>query len=112
MKGSMYFKVFGHEIRYAELADVMKNEGLNILEILIKLAQNHEFDYSKSIMFMDSTITVPTMMGLPLKLAVNGTATVNLKVKGKLDLRQVATSPRGIEIDGYIKPRYVNILSH
>ena len=52
-------------------------------------------------MFMDSTYIVPTSSGFPLNLTVNGTATVDLKMKGKMDLRH----PPTLNIAGRIQPR-------
>ena len=58
--------------------------------------------FSHSTMFLDSSITVPTAAGFPLKLSVNGSATVNMKLAGKMDFR---TSD--IVVKANIQPRWV-----
>lgn len=52
-------------------------------------------------------MVVPTSAGLPVQIHVNGTAIVDLSVSGKMDLRKVGASPRSMDIDGEVKPRYV-----
>lgn len=59
------------------------------------------------VQFLDSSLTVPTAAGLPLTLSVNGTAVVDVKASGKMDLRKVSKSPRSVHIDGEIRPRSV-----
>lgn len=53
-------------------------------------------------MFLDGSYIVPTMSGFPLNLKINGTATVDLKVKGKMDLRKFPA----VDIKGLIQPRF------
>ena len=79
-------------------------EKFNYLQWLIELAKNHEFDYTKSTKFIDTTISLPTAVGLPLKLSLDGTAVMDIKVNGKLDIRNLATAPRSMDIDGSVKP--------
>ena len=57
--------------------------------------------------FLNSEMTVPTVSGLPLKLKVKGTTSVDLKASGKMDLRKVSTSPRSLVVDGELRPRSV-----
>lgn len=52
-------------------------------------------------MFLDSSYIVPTSSGFPLNLTVNGTATVDLRMKGKMDLRH----PPTLDIAGLVRPR-------
>ena len=96
-------------MKYIDFKDMKTKKGqeFNILDFLIKLAQEHKIDTSRSYMFLDSTVTVPTAAGLPLKLAVNGTSTLRMQTEGKMDLRKLGTSPRSVDIDGSIKPRLV-----
>ena len=79
-------------------------EKFNYLQWLIELAKNHEFDYTKSTKFIDTTISLPTAVGLPLKLSLDGTAVMDVKVNGKMDIRNLATAPRSMDIDGSVKP--------
>ncbi|XP_064626174.1 apolipophorins-like [Lineus longissimus] len=104
-KGSLYFKIFGQEIKYLDFEKLTAPGGdLNILDILIKLASNHDINFSKSVMFLDTTMTIPTVLGLPLKLSINGTATLNMQITGKMDVRRLHPSPRTMDINGAFKP--------
>ncbi len=100
--------MFGNEIRYGDLhsLDITSlKDRLNYLDWLIELSKEHNFEFTKSFMFLDATMNVPTAVGLPLRLNVDGVATVNLDIEGKLDVRQMFTSPSTFDIDGTIKPR-------
>lgn len=108
-------KIFGNELRYGDFhglnLEAMK-EKLNYLDWLIELAKEHNFDQTYSAMFLDSTVTIPTAVGMPLKLSVDGTATVSLKVNGKMDIRQLFTSPASMDVTGTISPRLVVMIPH
>lgn len=105
----MYFKIFGNELMYGHfngLESLMRNaeDKINWVKILEDLANNRDVEYTKSVMFLDTTYTLPTTAGLPLTLTVNGTSTLNLKLGGKLDVRNLLK--KEIDINGHIKPRY------
>lgn len=108
LKSSAYMRIFGNELASWDFAGFGKSgqkEQFNFLEFLIKLAQEHQMEYTKSFMFLDSEVHIPTVIGMPLKLSVNGTATIDLKVGGKLDIRKAGATPSSFDINGYIKPR-------
>ncbi|XP_052775371.1 uncharacterized protein LOC128213563 isoform X2 [Mya arenaria] len=103
LRGSMYMRMFGNELRYSNfhgLEDLLSSAGINIPELIIKLAQDNDYSYSHSTMFMDSSFIVPTSTGFPLNLTVNGSATVDLKMSGKMNLKQ----PPSLDINGRIQP--------
>ena len=100
--------MFGNEIRYDDFSDkdidTMK-EKFNYLSFLIDLAKDHNIDISKNMFFLDTSMKIPTLNGMPLKMHVKGAASVDMKVKGKFDVRKIWESPRSIDIDGSIEPR-------
>jgi hypothetical protein len=106
-RGLMYLKMFGSELGYTEFnyESLMKEkDNINVLELLKSIARNHEAEYTQNFQLMDMTYTIPTVMGLPLKLDLNAHGTVHLKVGGKLDLLKFMKPPRDLDIDGHIKP--------
>ena len=109
VKGNLYFKIFGNELGYMDLMNLRGGSNFNILEILIKLAQNHEVEFKKSVQFLDTSMTIPTITGLPLKLSINGTATINIGLNGRMDVRRAHPSPRSVDINGNIKSRYYHL---
>lgn len=109
-KGSYYVRVFGNEIKYDDFVGFEMegiNAKLNYLQWLIELAKEHNIDYTKSLLFLESELKVPTVAGMPLVLSVDGSATMDLKIKGKLDLTSLLSSPSEIDILGTVRPRYV-----
>lgn len=102
--------MFGNEIRYEDFVGFDTEsikEKLNYLQWLIELAKEHDFDFTKSMLFLESEMQIPTVAGMPLVLSVDGTATMDLKIKGKMDLRSIASSPSGMDITGTVRPTYV-----
>jgi len=105
LRGSMAFKIFGQEVGFFELFGNSKSaEGINFLDVLIKLANHQEMEWSKNFMFLDTTVIIPTITGLPLELSVNGTASLALKAKGKMDIRRMVSWPTTFDIDGSLQP--------
>jgi len=110
LRGAMYMRMFGNEFSYSMLG---ANNGIEeaktestMYKILQKLRNNEmqTFSIAKNVMFIDSTVTVPTLIGLPLKLTVNGTASVALDVGGQVDMRDPLSA---IVIEGTYEPRCV-----
>jgi hypothetical protein len=105
--GSFYVRMFGNEIRYCDFHGLelpALQDKFNYLQFLMDLAKEHNIEFTKNIPLVDSEVTVPTGVGLPLTLSVEGSAVVDLKLKGKLDLRSAAVAPRSIDINGSIRP--------
>jgi len=109
LRGSLYLRVFGNEMQYMNFRGLKNmpfgSNTFNFLDILTKLTNEDEYQFTHSAMFMDSSITVPTCAGFPLTLTVNGTATVDLKASGKMDVRKMTSLPPSMDIHGIIRPR-------
>jgi len=106
-RGLMYLKMFGSELGYQnfDLESILrKKDNINVLELLKAIAKNHEQEYTQNFQLMDLTYTIPTILGLPLKLDLNAHGTMHLKVGGKLDIVKLMQPPRNLDIDGYIRP--------
>src|SRR5688572_28020806 len=102
---SYYMRIFGNEIRSGEINDFdfegMKNR-FNFLDWLIKLAQDNCIDVTRNFLFLDSTFTVPTGVGMPLWLGVEGTATIAITASGKVDILKMMSFPSNFDINGSI----------
>lgn len=112
LRGSLYVRVFGNEIRYMNFKGInslLSQNNINFLDILMKLADDNDYQYSQSTMFMDSNVVIPTSSGFPLNLTVNGTVTVDLKASGKMDIMKLASSPPTLDVNGIIRPRLVSV---
>ena len=102
----MYMRVFGNELRYMDvqgLDGLLTGPNLNILEMVTQLSKDNDYTMTHSTMFLDSSMIIPTGSGFPMNLTVNGTATMDLKLKGKMDFKSLPT----VDIIGLIQPRYI-----
>lgn len=108
LRGSMYLRIFGNELQYINSDDVktlLEGKNFNILDFIINLAKEQDYSMTQNIMFLDTSVIIPTMTGFPLNISVDGSATVHLTASGKMDLRQLRSNPRTISVNGKIKPR-------
>jgi len=104
---SYFLRVFGNEIRSGDLyninMDSIKNK-FNVQDLLTLLAQDRTVDFTRSYAFLDSNLVIPTGVGMPLKVGVEGTVTVALKANGKIDVRRMLASPSNFDITGSVRP--------
>lgn len=101
-------RMFGNELSYNMYG---ANNGVeedttqaDVLKIIDRLAKNkmQDFSITKNTMFIDSSYTIPTVVGLPLRLSVNGSTTVALNVDGNVDMKDPKS---GVLIEGNFAPR-------
>jgi hypothetical protein len=104
---SYYLRIFGNDVRAADIyrfdLDSIKSR-FNFLDWLIELAKEHSIDVTRNFHFLDASLAVPTGTGMPVRLSAEGTATVGLTLKGKVDIRQMFSSPSTFDISGSVKP--------
>ena len=85
-QGDLYMRIFGHELqthRFQGLDPFGGNSfAKNPLAGLLKTLGQKDIDASQSVSMMDVSYVIPTMIGLPLTLKVNATATMALKMAG------------------------------
>jgi len=112
LKGGLYMKALGNELFYKDLtSETFAQNGINFLDIMMRLSEPTDLDLTHSTMFLDASLIVPTMIGMPLNLTVDGTATLNLQIGGKADIRKAAASPRSLDITGHVKPSAAIVIS-
>jgi len=109
--GAVSVKLFGNEIRVASFDDISwlqsEADNINMVDLLIKLSRGGKKTFTKSLMFLDVETTVPTMVGLPLKLDAKGTSVVTIEMNGKFDIRNMFWGPMAFDVRGNIKPSAV-----
>ncbi|XP_071443259.1 uncharacterized protein [Hetaerina americana] len=122
-RGSGYVRIFGNELYYGRfrglgemLASVTSRVGTvdaatgrmrgmlsdPMAQLAAALAQQRELEFSRSLAFLDAALVVPTAAGLPLTLVANGTASVALSVRGRLDMTGRAEG--SFEAEGVLAP--------
>ncbi|XP_076066635.1 uncharacterized protein LOC143040001 [Oratosquilla oratoria] len=100
--GSLYLRLFGNEMYYKHfhgLADIFSDFS-NPMDLLTELARKGNVDYLKSFAIVDTDFSLPSVSGLPITLAVNGSATVGFKMSGTF----LPRSLNNINIEGKIHP--------
>ncbi|GFO03307.1 apolipophorin [Plakobranchus ocellatus] len=91
LSASVYLRLFGNEFDFRhfnqeELTGVKEN--LKADDILKTLAKGRDLKWTQSALFLDSTMYVPTVAGMPLAISVNGTTTMDLRAEAKMDLQK------------------------
>ncbi|CAL4076232.1 unnamed protein product [Meganyctiphanes norvegica] len=103
-EGSYYLRMFGNEVSYDRFhgfKDLIKPDLLsNPFSLLMELVNNGHIDYTKSYQIIDNELMFPTATGLPLKLKLDGTATLVLKSSGNFNVRSLDN----VNIEGKIYP--------
>merc|ERR1711881_391145 len=64
-------------------------DNMNVITMLMNVAKGGKKTFSKSVMFLEMTHTVPTGLGLPLKLALSGSTVGTVDLEGKFDIRNM-----------------------
>ncbi|KAF4523962.1 hypothetical protein B566_EDAN012435 [Ephemera danica] len=99
---STYIRLFGNEISYKELEDILETSqkfDVNPSIILKALINRNEHKFSRSFELVDVTQEVPTAIGLPLKLSVNGSASVHMAMTGNMESKKT-----GVQVSGKFAP--------
>ena len=59
-----------------------------------------------NMLVMEISHVVPTMLGMPMKIALNGSAVITVDMNGKVDTKNLIFGPKTVTISGNLKPRY------
>ncbi|CAK8688943.1 unnamed protein product [Clavelina lepadiformis] len=110
-----YLRLFGNEMFYGNTRSVQPSAAeeppMNIIPILTRLAQGGEYHYHDDTMLVNSAHVLPTGVGLPLTIAFNGSASVDIAAEGKLDMTGLFLSPPNLAVLGSLKPRAVVLVT-
>ncbi|GFR65207.1 apolipophorin [Elysia marginata] len=102
MSATVYLRLFGNEFGHrhfseSELTGVQKDMQPD--DLMKTLAKGRELSWTQSALFLDSTMQVPTVAGMPLALSVNGTTTMDLRAEGKLDMQKISLKKMVAKLD-------------
>nr|XP_002124291.1 uncharacterized protein LOC100186072 [Ciona intestinalis] len=106
-----YMRVFGNEMFYGnsrEMAIPTAESGsINILPIMQQLAEGGHYQYHDDTMIVNSAHVLPTGVGLPLTIAFNGSASIDVNADGRLDMTGLFSTPPQLTVNGQVLPRAV-----
>jgi len=122
IKLDAYLRVFGSEVAMLNyrgavgqkrlgLLDGMESRISQALKDLVVGAKKVDIDVARSVMFLDTAVIFPTVAGMPIKLAVNGTTAVAMGLESKMDVAALMRDPRNAELKLKISPLAVTELS-
>ena len=102
-------KMFGNEVQVFTLEDLPFLNGeldnVNIIHDLYELTKGKRKVVKHNMLVMEVSHTVPTILGMPMKIALNGSAVVTVDMNGKVDTKNLIFGPKTVTISGNLKPR-------
>ncbi|XP_051877297.1 apolipophorins-like [Pristis pectinata] len=105
-------KIFGNEMSFFDCSDLrmqIKQYSLDMAEIAIRLLKGQEVQFNRRTSLATEEMTFSSISGLPIKLAVNASAAINIRIRGNVDLKQWTD----FVITGFIKPSaHIHVSAH
>ncbi|XP_066921867.1 uncharacterized protein [Clytia hemisphaerica] len=102
------FKMFGNEIQALTLDDLPflngKMDNVNIIHDLYEMTKGKRKVLKHNMLVMEISHMVPTMLGMPMKIALNGSAVITVDMNGKVDTKNLIFGPKAVTISGNLKP--------
>lgn len=104
-------KIFGNEVQVFNLNDLPFLNGdlddVNVVKYIYELTKGKRKVFKHNMVVMEVTHTVPTLLGMPMKIAINGSAVVTMDVKGKMkiDMKNLLMGPKSALVTGSFQPR-------
>ncbi|XP_074052215.1 uncharacterized protein LOC141495122 [Macrotis lagotis] len=96
-------KIFGNELSFIDCGAVrsyMKRYSLNLAELTVKLLKGQEVQINRRLSLATEELSFPAVSGLPVQLALNASAAINIRIRGTVDFKQLSD----FSLEGYIKP--------
>ncbi|KAF7669802.1 hypothetical protein LDENG_00124500 [Lucifuga dentata] len=96
-------KVFGNELSVFSCDDLdtqMNQLSLNMAGLAVKLLKGQEVQLNHRAVLMAEELLLPSLSGLPIKLGINMTSILLLRLKGNANYRDITH----FSLTGYIKP--------
>lgn len=108
--GFLSLKLFGNDFDLFTLKDLewLEEDDIplaDLIELLRMLSRGVDKTFTKSVLFLEETYVIPTCLGLPLNLSINGTSVTSVHVQGKADLLNMFWGTKKAVIKGTVKPR-------
>ena len=88
--GNIYLRSFGQDVFYTAFDSLNDLAGQFTsfwpFSLVNSLSSRQNIDYDHSSIFLDGKIVIPTIAGLPLSLAVNGTSVLKVQTDNHFDI--------------------------
>ena len=97
---ALSLKVFGNDLYTLGLEDIPLLNGdmdnFNIIGFLHQWSKGRHRTIKQDMILIEASHSVPTLLGLPLKLNLNGTASIAVKLKANLKTKNLIMGPRSL----------------
>ncbi|XP_037314999.2 uncharacterized protein LOC119209652 [Pungitius pungitius] len=96
-------KVFGNELSVFTCEDLygqIDQLALSVAGLAVKLLKGQEVQLDHRAALMTDELVLPSLSGLPVKLSINATSLLSLRLKGNFNYRDTSH----FSLTGYIKP--------
>ncbi|XP_036941120.1 uncharacterized protein LOC119011822 isoform X1 [Acanthopagrus latus] len=96
-------KVFGNELSVftcEDLYDQINQVSLSVAGLAVKLLKGHEVQLNHRAVLMTEELLLPSLSGLPIKMGINMTSLLSLRLKGNINYRDTSH----FSLTGFIKP--------
>lgn len=108
--GFLSLKIFGNELDLFTLKDLewLEEDDIplaDLIELLRTLSRGVDRTFTKSVLFLEESYVIPTGLGIPLNLSINGTSVTSVHVQGKADLLNLFWGIKKAVVKGTVKPR-------
>ncbi|KAK7945812.1 hypothetical protein WMY93_001540 [Mugilogobius chulae] len=104
-------KMFGNEVSVfscEDIANEINQFSLSMAELAIKLLKGQEVRLDHRTVPLTEELVLPSLSGLPLKLSINMSSLLSLRLRGSAHYRD----PSHFNLNGYVKPNaYVRLVA-
>ena len=104
-KGSIYMRSFGKDIKFISFSGIPRtlNKILRSPFNLLNYFEDTNLNYEKSSLFLDGSIIVPTVGGLPMNMTAKGSSSIRLKSSAKINIKDFLAKGKA-SVDAEISP--------
>ncbi|KFD57009.1 hypothetical protein M513_02266, partial [Trichuris suis] len=99
---AVYARIFGDDVFHYSGREMdakhFVRESATIENLMRQLAKERHFEKKRNVVFADWKYTMPTVGGLPLQFDLNGVASVNVALTGKLDVKDLLKGKTDVDI--------------
>ncbi|CAG2065622.1 unnamed protein product [Timema podura] len=108
-------KLFGSEVGWKNLGgtvdeftpEALIDKFFNSVDGGLRKLKDVDLNLRNHVTFLETELTYPTSLGLPLKLVTSGSAALHLQLKGNVDLPAIIRDPKNANYQVKVVPRSV-----
>uniref|UniRef100_A0A2K6UAA9 Vitellogenin domain-containing protein n=1 Tax=Saimiri boliviensis boliviensis TaxID=39432 RepID=A0A2K6UAA9_SAIBB len=103
LRCQLSMKVLGQELSFVNCGATgshVKHRSLSLAELAIKLLKGQEVQINRRLSLAAEELVLPTVSGLPARLALNASAAISIRVRGIANFQQRSD----FSVNGYVKP--------